>query len=194
MEKAKISIKVNTKSAVNVKQKHTTIPNDYEKLKNLPKINGVSLLGDLSENDLFLLSNLLSKYESISLDESSKIIMFSKNNIPVVMPLKDVLDFVKSFDNGSAVEIDDDGDVEQTINPNVYYNFTGVLTSLVISFGEEKTNRENEFKGQFTVGSTIPTVTFPSSVKWIGEEFPELEENKTYQFSVLNNIGVIVGL
>ena len=79
------------------------------------------------------------------------------------------------------------------LKPNVYYNFTGALVSLTLSFGEPIEGRENEYKGQFLTGDTVPTVTFPSNVIWVGE-FPELESNKTYLFSVVNNIGVIVGV
>ena len=44
--------------------------------------------------------------------------------------------------------------------------------------------------GQFKTGSTVPTVVFPSDIVW--KTAPSLVANKTYQFSVLNNKGIIV--
>ena len=77
--------------------------------------------------------------------------------------------------------------------PNVFYNFTGSLTSLTLIFGAAVSGRENEYKGQFVCGDTPPAIVFPSSIQWV-KSFPTLEANKTYQFSVVNNIGVIVGV
>lgn len=102
--------------------------------------------------------------------------------------------FLSGVDNGSVVEVETNGSVSQELAPDKFYMFTGQLSALYLSFGAPVGGRENEYKGQFTVGSIIPVVSFLDTISWVGGSFPTLETNKTYQFSVLNNIGVIVGV
>ena len=98
-----------------------------------------------------------------------------------------------AIDTGSRVVIATDGAVTQELAPDKYYSFTGTLTALVLTLGSAVAGRENEYKGQFATGSTAPTVTLPSGVSWIGGE-PTIAANKTYQFSILDNIGVMVSV
>lgn len=100
----------------------------------------------------------------------------------------------KDIDNGGKVAVPASGAVEQEILPDKFYDFTGSITSLTITLGSAIDGRENEYKGQFTTGATAPTVSFPASVSWIGGAFPTMQANKRYQFSILNGIGVIVGV
>lgn len=102
--------------------------------------------------------------------------------------------FLNGVDNGSVVEVDTNGSFNQELAPDKFYLFTGELVTVFISFGSAVSGRENEYKGQFTVGSTTPVISFPNTISWVGGSFPTLETNKTYQFSVLNDIGVIVGV
>lgn len=48
------------------------LPNDYNALENLPKINGVVLSGDLSASDLSLLSSKSEDYGDISVLENGQ--------------------------------------------------------------------------------------------------------------------------
>lgn len=50
----------------------------------------------------------------------------------------------------------------------------------------------NEYMMQFSTGAIAPTVNFPSSVLW--EETPVIEVSKIYQISIVNNVGLIVGV
>lgn len=102
--------------------------------------------------------------------------------------------YVDSLANTFSETISTSGSFTQALFPNIYYLFTGELTAVSISFEGAVSGRENEYKGQFTVGSIIPIISFPSTISWVGGSFPTLETNKTYQFSVLNNIGVVVGV
>lgn len=102
--------------------------------------------------------------------------------------------YVDSLDNGSLIEVETNGAVSQELAPDKFYLFTGELSALYLSFGAPVGGRENEYKGQFSVGSIIPVVSFLDAISWVGGSFPTLETNKTYQFSVLNDIGVIVGV
>lgn len=97
------------------------------------------------------------------------------------------------YDNGATAIVENSGAVIAIIEPDKFYSFTGELTSLAISLGNAVSGRENEYKGQFSTGNTAPTVTFPSSIVWVGGNI-NIEANKTYQFSILNGIGVLVGV
>lgn len=45
---------------------------------------------------------------------------------------------------------------------------------------------------EFVSGATTTTLILPSSVKWI--ETPTIESNKIYQCSIVNNVGVLLGV
>lgn len=193
--KIKISVRTAPKVRVTVKKKHTTIPNDYNKIKNIPSINGVSVKGELSSEQLELLSAVLLKYKGADIEDTGiKIVVFDKDGNNAVLPISAITDLVNSLDNGKTETVDANGEIYKELNPDVFYIFSGEITSLTLAFATAKEGRENEYKGQFSVGGVIPAVEFPDSVRWVGEEFPELEENRTYQFSVVNDIGVIIGV
>lgn len=76
------------------------------------------------------------------------------------------------------------------LKSNVYTKITSIGSSnaLVFTFGPHKSGIVNEYMMEFTTGETIPTVTFPASVK-----FPNpfvLYVNSTYQISIINNIAL----
>lgn len=78
------------------------------------------------------------------------------------------------------------------INPNTFYKF-GEVSSLNITLAAiTDTSVLNEFMFEFVSGATATTLTLPSSVKWL--ETPTIEANKTYQCSIINNIGILVGV
>ena len=193
---ASVSVHSERNTRVRVKLSNTIVTTDYADLDNKPRINGVELVGDLSFGDLKLLSSLLANYEAATISEEAEggYILVLDDNGEKKIPVADFLEAVASVDTGKAVEIDGDGTISQELSPDVFYNFTGDLTSLTLTFAEQSEGRANEYKGQFTTGVSIPTVSFPNGVSWVGGEFPELEAEKTYQFSVLNNVGVIVGV
>ena len=98
---------------------------------------------------------------------------------------------IKEIDTVEKTTITDSGEVSKSLEPNVFYNFTGNLTKLTISLEAGSSSKAYEYKGQFKSGATAPTVTFPSYVKMIGSS---IEPNKTYQFSIVNSIGVVIGI
>lgn len=78
------------------------------------------------------------------------------------------------------------------INPNTFYKF-GEVASLNITLASITDNTiYNEFMFEFVSGSTATTLTLPSSVKWL--ETPTIESNKIYQCSIVDNIGVLLGV
>lgn len=76
-----------------------------------------------------------------------------------------------------------------TIQPNVL-NVWGEIASLDITLAEPTDNNiVNEYMAQFTSGATATTLTLPSTIKWMAA--PNIQPNKTYQLSIVNNLGVI---
>lgn len=76
--------------------------------------------------------------------------------------------------------------------PNVYYrNTSASLSTLTITLGSvSNSNILNEYFVEFTTRSSGTTVSLPSTVKWANGEAPTFENGKTYQISIVNNLGV----
>ena len=79
-----------------------------------------------------------------------------------------------------------------TLNSNRLYIWDEVA-SLDLSFAEEIPDVVNEYTFQFTSGATPTSITLPDTIQWANGE-PSFEANKTYQVSIVNNIGLIVSV
>ena len=79
-----------------------------------------------------------------------------------------------------------------TLSPNIYYrNISTSLSTLTITLGGvSNSNIINEYFVEFTTRSSGTTVSLPSTVKWSDGETPTFENGKTYQISIVNNLGV----
>lgn len=75
------------------------------------------------------------------------------------------------------------------IKPNTYYKF-GNVDSLNITFASSDSSYTQEYCFEF-IANESTTLNLPDTVKWIKN--PQIESGKTYQVSILNNIGVIIG-
>lgn len=88
--------------------------------------------------------------------------------------------------------------IHHSIGSNSFVNFDNDAESITINFLPVSGNNNlPEYAFQFQTGDTLPSsVTLPTGIKWINNfNFQtDLETNKIYQVSVLNNIGVIVGV
>lgn len=80
---------------------------------------------------------------------------------------------------------------ETELQPNKFYKF-GEVDSLNLTFATETAGILNEYMFEFVSGETATTLILPDTVKF--ETTPNIEANKTYQISVVNNIGLIVGV
>lgn len=76
-------------------------------------------------------------------------------------------------------------DTTFTLTPNVMHIW-GTVTSLTLSLPTDTNQLLDEFMITFTSGSTPTTLSLPSTVKWIQDI--EVEANKTYQISIVNNL------
>lgn len=83
-------------------------------------------------------------------------------------------------------------DTTFTLTPNTFHVWDEVA-SLDLSFGAETSGVANEYLFQFTSGATATSLTVPDTVEWV-DGTPTIEANKTYQVSIVNNIGLIVGV
>lgn len=82
-------------------------------------------------------------------------------------------------------------DATAELLPNTFYQW-GEITALTITLGAETEGITNEYCFEFVSGSTATTLTVPDTIRWAQE--PSIEAGKTYQVSILNGIGVIVGV
>lgn len=91
-----------------------------------------------------------------------------------------------------SVEIVESTLATQEIESNKFYKF-GEVSSLNITLAAiTDTSVLNEFMFEFISGATATTLTLPNTVKWL--ETPTIEVNKIYQCSIVDNIGVLLGV
>lgn len=195
---------------------------DYNELDNKPKINNVELNGNKSLNDLGIqpVGNYLTEETDPTVPSHVKNItqanitswnnksdfsgnyndLTNKPTIPVVPTnvsafTNDVGYLTQHQDiSGKANKIS----VVQTsastieINPNTFYKF-GEVASLNITLASITDNTiYNEYMFEFVSGTTATTLTLPSSIKWL--ETPTIDANKIYQCSIVDNVGLLVGV
>lgn len=100
----------------------------------------------------------------------------------------------KAGTNGKnySVEIVESTLTTQEIESNKFYKF-GEVTELNLTLAEITDNTQlNEFMFEFVSGTTATTLTLPNTIKWL--ETPTIEANKIYQCSIVNNVGVLLGV
>ena len=84
------------------------------------------------------------------------------------------------------------GDTTFALTPNVFHKW-GIVTSLTLTLATPAdTTIYNEYMFEFVSGTTATTLSLPDTVKWVSE--PNIEADKTYQCSIVNNIGVIIAV
>lgn len=76
-------------------------------------------------------------------------------------------------------------DTAFTLTQNVMHIW-GTVSSLTLSLPTDSNSYLDEFMFTFTSGSTPTTLSLPSTVKWVQDI--EVEANKTYQVSIINNL------
>ena len=82
-------------------------------------------------------------------------------------------------------------DTSFALTPNVFHRWETVSSlSLTLASPSDPTIL-NEYMFEFISGSTATSLTLPSTVKWASEL--SIEANKTYQVSIIDNLGVIGG-
>ena len=91
-----------------------------------------------------------------------------------------------------SVEVVESTTTTLEIQPNKFYKF-GEVTKLNLTLAKiTDTTQLNEYMFEFVSGATATTLTLPDTIKWL--ETPTIESNKIYQCSIVNNIGVLLGV
>lgn len=81
-----------------------------------------------------------------------------------------------------------------TLSPNIYHKLANVGTNTNYTFktlNKYYNDEINEYQGEFSFGDTLYTITFPDTVKWSTDSVLEYKANHTYQFRIVNNLGVM---
>lgn len=81
-------------------------------------------------------------------------------------------------------------DTTFTLTPNVLHKW-GAVSALSLSLPAANTESVDFFMVEFVSGSTATTLTLPESVKFSTEV--DIEPNKTYQLSIVDNLAVMGG-
>lgn len=90
------------------------------------------------------------------------------------------------------VEIVESTETTVELQPNKFYKF-GEITELNLTLAEITDNTQlNEFMFEFVSGETATTLILPDTIKWT--DTPSIEANKIYQCSIVNNVGLMVGV
>ena len=76
-----------------------------------------------------------------------------------------------------------------TLHTGVYYKFTSTASTSMNLTSIDPTTKQS-FTMEITTGTSAPTITFPSTWKWVNGVFPVFEANKTYQISTFDNCAV----
>lgn len=146
---------------------------DYDDLDNRPQINSVTLTGDLSSSELGLQPALVSGTSIKTINGAS--ILASGN-----LALKPEIPVVSTPETTLAID------------PNKFYSF-GEVGSLTLTLNTPAdATIYNEYMFEFDSGTTPTSLTLPNTVKW--QETPTIEASKTYQCSIVNNIGILLGV
>lgn len=82
-------------------------------------------------------------------------------------------------------------ETELAIEPGVLHRW-GEVTSLTVDFAGQREGYAGEYCMEFTSGAEPTVLSLPASVKF--PEDLEIEANMRYQVSVVNNVGLIVGV
>ena len=82
-------------------------------------------------------------------------------------------------------------DTTLTLPPNQFHIW-GEVAELHLTLGTPEEGVYNEYMFEFVSGATKTTLSLPSTIEW--QDDLEVEENMRYQVSIVNNIGLIVGV
>ena len=100
----------------------------------------------------------------------------------------------RTVENISNIVWENSGSCE--IQPNKYYiveQLSGKTITIfdIMMISPTDTSIVNEYFIQFTTPSNGATLVMPGNIKWLNNETPILQPNKTYQLSIINNLAII---
>lgn len=78
----------------------------------------------------------------------------------------------------------------QELAPNTLYIFAERTGDLTLTLGTPITGIANDYHLFLAIGSTAPTITWPTGITWQGGSAPTIAANTTYEVDILNNVAV----
>lgn len=77
------------------------------------------------------------------------------------------------------------------LKPNVFYNLGELTANTTFTLAAPETQDiVNHYYWAFDIGSTVPTITWPTGLTWFDGAAPVLSANKHYEVSVINNVAI----
>lgn len=89
--------------------------------------------------------------------------------------------------SGGAVPVDP-SNPPQTIAPDTIYNWGTLESDTTFPALEDSTTAGNVYCWFFWTGSTVPNITVPTGLTWVGGSEPTWQANKYYEITVMNNV------
>lgn len=147
----------------------------------MASLNKIIYLSEEQKEELF---------ENGSIEVEGRTINYNDNDLYITN--KDEYIDVRDLINLKAdkIEVIENADATE-LQPNKYYKW-GEVASLSLTLGTPVDGVLNEYMFEFVSGTTPTTLTLPDTIKW--ETIPNIEANKKYQISIVNNIALIVGV
>ena len=138
---------------------------------------------------------------AIAIDEASDLTYLSENNyLSYAVPLARTVNN-KALSSNITLNANDipitvitnstNGNVTQALDSGKFYNLTGSLTSLSLTLNT--TTGLAVYAGKFTAHSDGCTLSVPASVS-IASNTPSIDGGETYEFSILDNVLMMVKL
>lgn len=147
----------------------------------MASLNKIIYLSEEQKEELF---------ENGSIEVEGRTINYNDNDLYITN--KDEYINVRDLINLKADKIEVIESTNETeLQPNKYYKWDEVA-SLSLTLGAPIDGILNEYMFEFVSGATPTTLTLPDTIKW--ESTPSIEANKKYQCSIVNNIGILVGV
>lgn len=100
---------------------------------------------------------------------------------------------VKSYiDSNCNIPVSTTTSTSISLSPNRYYRWTNTPSSITITLATPSNSTIlNNYMFEFTASSSGTTLTMPSTIKWLNGSTPTIDNGKTYQISIINNLATI---
>lgn len=184
---------------------------DYNELENRPQINGVLLAGNKSLADLGInipdsTSDLINDSGFITAEDIPAVPtktsdlqndsgFITSEDIPIVptktSELQNDSGFITAEDipqQTEEVTVSTSGDVTYSLEANKIYHFTGQISSLTLTL--VATSLIPHYHFDFVSGTTPATISFGSSINWLGGKGLTPQSSMHYEVDILNGRGI----
>ena len=157
---------------------------EYQKLVKVEQVlTSGTLIAKVGGKNLYAPSGGSSVSVIDSLDSTSTTDALSANQGRVLAGLVD--DVKTALTNESSTTV-------ASLTPNVFHKWGEVASLTITALGSGETGKLAEYMIEFQSGSTPTTLSLPNDITWVGGDDPaqNISANKTYQISIVNNLGV----